>query len=207
MLLNLVVNVCCRSDRDFCSPCRIPGQSETEASVFLSVCSCSGITDLKLQLSVSFKDEFVWMLTLPRESGLLLQVFLCLGISWSLGNIQHKCIRGQNKWSLGFFSSSCNISSEQTPLCVCHSPMGHSPLPFLIVTDLVTVRLENPFYTPSCTSQPLGSPTPNFKTVMRRGSPQWEPNSSLRKIISKHFSCCSEFHLAGECHQTLFFFG
>lgn len=61
------------------------------------------------------------------------------------------------------------------------------------------------FYAPSCKSQPLGSPTHNFKTVIRRDSPQWELNSSLRKMISKHFSCRYELQLAGECHQIPFF--
>lgn len=168
-------------------------------ALVLQISNCSSACPLKMSLFGC------WLF--PGSQDCCCRFFCVWGSAgpWGISSTNASEVRINGVW--GFFSFSCNISSEQTPLCVCHSPMGHSPLPFLIVTDLVTVRLENPFYTPSCTSQPLGSPTPNFKTVMRRGSPQWEPNSSLRKIISKHFSCCSEFHLAGECHQTLFFFG
>lgn len=106
------------------------GSAETEASVFLSVCSWSGITDLKLQLSLAFKDGFIWRLqhwvTLPRESGLLLHQALLSGSSvvWrsdgprgiSVTNASSLSLKVRTNGVWGFFSSSCNIPPEETPL-------------------------------------------------------------------------------------------
>lgn len=132
------------------------GSAETEASVFLSVCSWSGITDLKLQLSLAFKDGFIWRLqrwvTLPRESGLLLHQALLSGSSvvWrsdgprgiSVTNASSLSLKVRTNGVWGFFHLAAIFLQRK------HLSIGLSLLPFLIMSDPVTVRLEKPLTHP-----------------------------------------------------------
>lgn len=132
MLINLAVNVWCRSDSAFSRLCRIPWAVQKQRPVFsflsapglvLQISNCSSVWRLRMGLfgccsvgwhfpgsqacccikhSLLSGSSVVWRSDGPR------------GISVTNASSLSLKVRTNGVW--GFFSSSCNIPPEETPL-------------------------------------------------------------------------------------------
>lgn len=154
MLVNLAVNVWCRSDSAFSRLCRIPWAVQKQRPVFsflsapglvLQISNCSSVWRLRMGLfgccsvgwhfrgsqacccikhSLLSGSSVVWRSDGPR------------GISVTNASSLSLKVRTNGVW--GFFHLAAIFLQRK------HLSIGLSPLPFLIMSDPVTVRLEKP---------------------------------------------------------------